>query len=240
VDVHDLVARDVAEDDLPRHLGHAHELVGAPYVQRDLVAVKLAQLGPELSHRIDGLVVGLGGGRVRHVLVIVERQDVDGVEERSRDRWDRLDGWEGRWGDWGWRRAKDLDYDWHRGTRGLRGRIDHQRVRTADYSNRWRWWWRRRWLWRVVVIVAVSPHGGGRAGPRRPVLPVSGWAAARAGAAAPRGARENQVGEGAAVEVIVVAGFVGEAAGARATQAGAAAPAARATPRRLEHAYGWD
>jgi len=92
----------------------------------------------------------------------------------------------------------------------------------------------------VVVIIAVPPHGGGRAGPRRPVLPVSGWAAARAAAAAPRWARENQVGEGAAVEVIVVAGVVGEAAGARATQAGAAAPAASATPRRLEHAYGWD
>jgi len=115
VDMHDLVARDIAEDDLPRDLGHAHELVGAPYVQRYLAAVKLAQLGPELSQRIDSLVVGLGGGRVRHVLVIVERQDVDGVVERSRERRERrerLDGWEGRWRDWGWGRAKDLDYNW--------------------------------------------------------------------------------------------------------------------------------
>jgi len=90
----------------------------------------------------------------------------------------------------------------------------------------------------VVVIIAVSPHGGGRAGPG-PVLPVSGWAAAGLGAAAPRWARENHVGEGAAAEVIV-AGVVGEVGGARAAQAGAAAPAARATPSRLEHAYGWD
>ena len=56
LDLHDLVALEIAEDELPRHLGHAHELIGEPDEQLDAVAVKLAQLGPELEHIIDRIL----------------------------------------------------------------------------------------------------------------------------------------------------------------------------------------
>lgn len=50
LDVHDLVVRKVAEDGLPCHLGHAHELVrvGSPDEQLDVIVVKVAHLRPEL------------------------------------------------------------------------------------------------------------------------------------------------------------------------------------------------
>ena len=56
VDVYDLVTREVAQDDLPRDPGYAHELVGASYEQGNTVAVKRVQFGPEFQHRIDGLL----------------------------------------------------------------------------------------------------------------------------------------------------------------------------------------
>jgi len=91
LDMHNLVTRQIAQDNLPRDLGHAHELVGAPYEEGDAIAFKVAQFWPELQHRIDGLVIGLGCRGVRHILVVIECQDVDGIE------WHR-DGLDGRWG----------------------------------------------------------------------------------------------------------------------------------------------
>jgi len=111
VDVHDLVTREIAQDDAPRDLGHAHELVGASYEQGDAVAVKGVQFGPEFQHRIDGLVVGLGGWRVRHVLVVAERDDVDGLVWRTDP--------EGRHG-WWWGHA--IRYDLRRQGRRSEGR----------------------------------------------------------------------------------------------------------------------
>lgn len=93
LDVHDLVTREVTEDELPRHLGHAHKLVGTPDEQVDTVAVMVAQLGPELQHIIDGLVVSLGGRCVCHVLVIMERQDVDGFRDGCRRPHDGRHRW---------------------------------------------------------------------------------------------------------------------------------------------------
>lgn len=48
LDVHNLVAWEITHDELPCHLGHAHELVGATHKQVDTVAVELVQVGPEL------------------------------------------------------------------------------------------------------------------------------------------------------------------------------------------------